>query len=197
METQYHFQTDWFSPTIDEWDETLANYQSKPSLAFLEIGSFEGRSAIWLLENILTDPTSHLTCIDTWGGSAEHQNTTLDFAQVERNFDDNIRISGKSTQVKKIKGRSAVELRKLAFGSYDFIYIDASHKAYNVLEDAVLSWRLLKIGGIMIFDDYVWEPQYAEIDSPKLAVDSFIQCYRNRLEIVRKGMQMTIRKTHS
>lgn len=195
MDTKYHFQTDWFSSTVDEWNETLASYKSKSGLSFLEVGSFEGRSAIWLLENILTDPTARLTCIDTWSGSAEHQNTTLNFAQVEKNFDDNIRISGRSSQVNKIKGRSAVELRKLEFESYDFIYIDGSHKASDVLEDAVLSWRLLKIGGILIFDDYIWEPQYVEIESPKLAIDSFIKCYQGALEILRKGMQMTIQKT--
>ncbi len=197
MQPSYRFQTDWFSPTIDEWTETLAEYIAKPNVSFLEIGSFEGRSAVWLLENILTDPASHLTCVDTWHGSAEHEGTGLDFHKVEHNFDHNILISGKSQQVIKIKGFSAIELKKLAIDSYDFVYIDASHKASNVLEDAVLSWQLLKVGGIMIFDDYVWEPQYGEIDSPKLAVDAFAQCYRDKLEILREGMQMTIRRVSS
>ncbi|MCZ6464828.1 MAG: class I SAM-dependent methyltransferase [Proteobacteria bacterium] len=38
----------------------------------------------------------------------------------------------------------------------DFIYIDGCHEAACVLLDAVLSWDLLKVGGTMIFDDYVW-----------------------------------------
>lgn len=197
MQSQYLFQTDWFSPTIDEWTETLSEYRAKPNVSFLEIGSFEGRSAIWLLENILTDPTSHLTCVDTWHGSAEHERTGLDFKKVEQNFDHNFLVSGKSQQVTKIKGFSAIELKKLAIESYDFVYIDASHKASNVLEDAVLSWQLLKVGGIVIFDDYVWEPQYAEIDSPAIAIDAFVTCYGDRLKVLRKGMQMTIRKISS
>lgn len=195
MQTSYRFQTDWFSPTINEWIETLFDYRGKPNVSFLEIGSFEGRSAVWLLENILTDPTSHLTCIDTWQGSAEHQSSGLDFNKVEENFDHNIQVTGKVNQVTKIKGLSAIELKKLPLESFYFIYIDASHKASDVLEDAVLSWQLLKVGGIIIFDDYVWEPQYREIDSPKLAVDSFVKCYAEKLVIIRKGMQMTIRKT--
>ena len=82
MDHAYRFQADWFSPTIDEWTETLAEYKAKPNVSFLEIGSFEGRSAIWLLENILTDPTAHLTCVDTWHGSAEHQGTGLDLSLI-------------------------------------------------------------------------------------------------------------------
>jgi hypothetical protein len=34
---------------------------------------------------------------------------------------------------------------------------DGSHRARDVLEDAVLSWPLLKVGGIMLFDDYLWQ----------------------------------------
>lgn len=194
MQPSYRFQTDWFSSTITKWDEDLREYKSKPYLSFLEIGSFEGRSAIWLLENILTNPTSRITCIDTWQGSAEHKNTVFNFNEIEGNFDYNIQISGRATQVTKIKGYSAFELRKLPLISFDFVYIDASHKASDVLEDAVLSWQLLKTGGIVIFDDYVWEPQYAKIDSPTIAIDSFVRCYGDKLKVLRQDMQMTIRK---
>lgn len=173
----------------------LNEYRFKPDLSFLEIGSFEGRSAIWLLENILTDPTSRITCVDTWRGSAEHKNSAIDFKNIEENFDYNIQISGRAKQVTKIKGYSAFELRRLPFASFDFVYIDASHKASDVLEDAVLSWQLLKVDGVMIFDDYIWEPQYAQIDSPALAIDAFVKCYADKLSVLRKGMQVTIRKT--
>jgi len=194
VQSQYIFQTDWFSSTINEWRETLEEYKAKPNLSFLELGSFEGRSAIWLLENVLTDRTSLLTCIDTWHGSSEHQGSGLDFSKVEQNFDHNIKVSGRADQVVKIKGYSATELKKLRIDSYDFVYIDASHKASDVLEDAVLSWQLLKVGGIILFDDYVWEPQYAKIDSPQIAIDAFVTCYADKLKVLRKGMQMTIQK---
>ena len=29
---------------------------------------YEGRSSVWMLENVLTDPTSHLTGIDVFEG---------------------------------------------------------------------------------------------------------------------------------
>jgi len=38
--------------------------------------------------------------------------------------------------------------------NYDIVYIDGSHVANDVLQDAVLVWQLVKVGGFMIFDDY-------------------------------------------
>ena len=51
---------------------------------------------------------------------------------------------------------SQVVLRRLPLETYDIIYIDGSHATSDVLEDAVLSYRLLKPGGLLIFDDYHW-----------------------------------------
>ena len=39
---------------------------------------------------------------------------------------------------------------------YDMIYIDGSHRAKDILSDAVRAWNCLKKGGIMVFDDYDW-----------------------------------------
>lgn len=193
----YTFQTDWFSSSIGEWSEVLKDLKSKPDLNFLEIGSFEGRSAVWLLDNVLVDQSSRLTCIDTWKGSKEHQNSTLDFSVVEKNFDHNILLSGQLKKVTKIKDYSYNALRGLPPSSFHFIYIDGSHKASDVLEDAVLSFRLLKPSGIMIFDDYEWEPQYKSIDSPKIAIDSFVECYKDQLDVIGTTGQLTIRKRSS
>ena len=54
-EQKYIFTVDWFSHNIPSWDIYLNNFKNKPNLNFLEIGSFQGRSTVWLLENILTE----------------------------------------------------------------------------------------------------------------------------------------------
>ena len=40
---------------------------------------------------------------------------------------------------------------------FDFIYIDGSHIAKDVLTDACMAWPLLMPKGLMVFDDYMWE----------------------------------------
>eukprot|EP00619_Florenciella_sp_RCC1007_P001097 CAMPEP_0205923184 /NCGR_PEP_ID=MMETSP1325-20131115/15777_1 /ASSEMBLY_ACC=CAM_ASM_000708 /TAXON_ID=236786 /ORGANISM="Florenciella sp., Strain RCC1007" /LENGTH=134 /DNA_ID=CAMNT_0053291351 /DNA_START=5 /DNA_END=409 /DNA_ORIENTATION=+ len=37
---------------------------------------------------------------------------------------------------------------------FDFIYVDAGHRAVDVMADAILALRLLKVGGVLAFDDY-------------------------------------------
>ena len=68
----------------------------------------------------------------------------------------NIHLSGSGHKVTIKEGRSGDVLRTLPLRHYDLIYVDGSHTARDVLQDAVLGWGLLKRGGLMIFDDYLW-----------------------------------------
>ena len=53
----YMFTQNWFTDKIPTWTQILNEFKGNPDITYLEIGTFEGRSALWLLENILT----HLT----------------------------------------------------------------------------------------------------------------------------------------
>ena len=74
------------------------------------------------------------------------------------------------------------------------IYVDADHYSYTALEDAVLAFKLLHDGGIMIFDDYEWKAGYSEDHSPKKGVDAFILGYGQLIDVIHKGYQVIIRK---
>lgn len=181
-----NFTTDWHSHNIPLWRQALDRYKGQPGVQALEIGSYEGRSTIWLLENILTHETAHIDCIDTFEGSVEHERMGLDLTNLLNRF-----LSNTERYTKKIRcfrGRSQDVLHGPDFGpyemeTYDFIYIDGSHKAADVLADAVLSFPLLKVGGLMIFDDYGWNGGGpTQFDNPKLGVDAFYSAYRNQLK---------------
>ena len=61
--------------------------------------------------------------------------------------------------------------------------------------DAVLGFELLKPGGVMIFDDYLWESMPRPIERPKIAVDAFLAAYADKLEVLQpRGWQIAIRK---
>ncbi len=180
--TEYVFSTDWFSGNIPVWEEAFARYKGKPDLAYLEIGTFEGRSFFWMLDNIVTHPTSHATGIDLF---------PLD---LRRRFDANLAASGQANRVSTIAGSSQAALRTLPLASYDIIYVDGSHAAKNVLEDAVLCWGLLKNDGMLILDDYEWRLDWPLEFRPQVAVDAFLTVYRNDLEVVHRGEQVIIRK---
>lgn len=176
------FTQDWFSSCIPNWEKELKHLVGKENLNFLEIGSFEGRSACWLLQNVLTHSTSRITCIDTFPEG------------LESSFNNNIFRINRVSNVDKRIGESQSILRALPLNFYDFIYIDGSHKASDVLEDAVISWRLLKQAGILIFDDYEWAGATLLTDKPKLAIDAFLRCFQGQYDVLHKQRQVIIRK---
>jgi predicted O-methyltransferase YrrM len=191
-EQKYIFTVDWFSHNIPSWDIYLNNFKNKPNLNFLEIGSFQGRSTVWLLENILTDENSSITCIDTFEGSIEHhiysKNELINLFDI---FVHN--VSTFKNKINIIRGKSQ-EVLKLLNESFDFIYIDGDHTAVSVIEDAILSFSLLKKGGIMIFDDYEWLVMNNYIDNPKPAIDAFLEIYANKITLLYKDYQVIIKK---
>ena len=78
---------------------------------------------------------------------------------------------------------------------FDFIYIDGSHIAKDVLTDACMAWPLLKPKGLMVFDDYLWTPNARDIlHRPKLAIDAFVNIFAEEVEIVHVGYQLVVRK---
>ncbi|MDH4195934.1 MAG: class I SAM-dependent methyltransferase [Candidatus Aminicenantes bacterium] len=178
----YTFTADWFYTRIETWNKILAPFKNRADVAYLEIGVFEGRSLLWMLENVLTHPSARATGIDKFSGA------------LEKRFRDNLDLSGAASKVKVIKGYSNVELRKLSINSFDIIYIDGSHLGKDVFVDAALSWSLLKKSGVLIFDDYGWTVAPLPEDRPKMAIDAFLALFKKEIQVLEKGYQVIVTK---
>ena len=183
------FDFDWFSRHIPLWQMLLAEFAGRPVLA-LEIGVFEGRSTRWLMENVLTHPESRLFYVDTFEGSPEHAGMQLN--GLELRFAGN--LAEYRSKLVGYHGRSFDGLRQLPSSYFDFIHIDGSHLAPDVLSDTVLSWPLLKAGGLLAFDDYEWSAFSDPRQRPKLAIDAFLTVHHGTYDVVHKGYQVWVRK---
>lgn len=179
----YDFTTDWFLRNIPTWKELLEPYRGEPDVQYLEIGLFEGRSALWMLENVLTHPSSRLTGIDPF-----------DAPGLLETWNANLAKSGAAERATTIRDYSYPALRQLPLETYDIIYIDGSHMAHDVLADAALGWGLLRPGGLMLFDDYGLIDEWPSEIRPGLAIDCFVTTFRNYLEVVHKDYQLVVRK---
>jgi predicted O-methyltransferase YrrM len=194
--TDYEFTKDWFNWAPAVWEQLTPMLSGEAGKRnFLEIGSFEGRSSVWIAENMMQDG-DHLRCIDTWEGGEEHGEENM--SEVEERFRANLIVATKKFPERLIfqsKGTSVARLAQLQGKTmFDFIYIDGSHVAKDVLTDACMSWPLLKLEGLMVFDDYMWGNPRDALHRPKIAIDAFTTIFGETAEIVHMGYQLVVRK---
>lgn len=162
------------------------------SVNILEIGSWEGRSALFLLTYFTQ---GRLTAVDTWGGSDEHQNDAArDLQDLEARFDAN--LSPCVGRLTKRKGASQHVLPQLVDEqqTFDVIYLDGSHFSDDVLTDGINAWRLLKQGGLLIFDDLLWAGYPRARANPVWAVNLFLRYYKGEYDILRVYNQIILQK---
>ncbi|PKK63711.1 hypothetical protein RhiirC2_757859 [Rhizophagus irregularis] len=190
----YRFTRNWFDKHIPDWEKTLGSLKNK-KINVLDIGVFEGKTTIWILEELLQNPASRVTAIDPFENTFEGIFSTKDNKET---YYKNIKESAKENQIVTIGDISYFDaLNKLNYENrdkFDFIHVDGSHSASYVLANAVLSWNLLKEGGIMILDDYEWDYFEEKYNNPRVAIDSFLESYQSQIEIIYKHYQVAIKK---
>jgi predicted O-methyltransferase YrrM len=135
---RYTFTNDWFhqSANLDVWDQIVDGI--KPT-RILEVGCFEGRSTTFMIERCHRFGPLSVTCVDTWDGGVDLPSEVMQ--GVERRFDSNTKAAlewSGSTTLHKIKAKSTRALPLLLSEGkrFDFVYIDGSHVASDVLQDA-------------------------------------------------------------
>lgn len=178
----------------NNWRQWLGHLKDTPARG-LELGTFMGESAEWMLDNIFTHPDSRYVCVDTFEGSDEHHVGGVDCSTLEADTCERLSRFAGRVDIFPAYSHDALCGMRLSRQRFDFILVDAAHDALNVLRDSVLGFEVLKIGGVMVWDDYEWHVFPNELDCPKLGVDSFIAAYASRLEIIHVGYQVAARKT--
>lgn len=187
------FTYDWFSSNIPVWSRALIPLYQDIETHAIELGCFEGRSTVWLLENVLNHPKSIITCVDTWqGGVKDDRFGDIDWQKGKERFLKNIEKYKDKVNIKEESTFSYMKYR--TENSADLIYVDAGHLASDALIDGVQSHLVLKRGGILIFDDYLWTQLESKPDTPKPAIDAFMTCFAREYTLISLGYQVILRK---
>jgi predicted O-methyltransferase YrrM len=182
----YRLADNWYS------NVHLDDYKDKP-IRYLEIGTFYGANILSVAKSYGLHRDSKLYCIDPWEDYNEYPEYKNQQPSIYNSFIDNLEKSGEKDKIIINRGYSHTEIPKFQDAFFDIIYIDGNHEPEYVLEDAVLSFRKLKIGGIMIFDDYGWGGP----DLTKKGIDGFLSGYHKRITYLGKlDSQVFIRKNH-
>ncbi len=163
----------FFSKKIYVWENITSKLKN---IKYLEIGSFEGRSTVFIKE---LDNLESLMAVDTFQGSDEIKN--VDFNKVYENFKYNLNLEQKKN-INFIKSTSD-DFFKNNKNLYNLIYIDGSHHYEQVKRDFINSFSCLEKNGYIICDDFTWL-FYKNIEhNPMKAILECYDLYKKNLVI--------------
>ena len=176
-------------------ERNLKHLSGIEDLSFLQLGAFTGTSTQWLVENILFGYGSTLTDVDCWEDIPDVWYKDLSFSRVEQEYNAISEKYIKDGKVVKVKNTTDKFFESLPEHlEYDFIYIDADHRADSVTKDYLNSFKHLKSGGILAFDDYEWNLHLEPEMIPRFAIDKILIDYADQIEEIDRGWQIWIVK---
>ena len=127
----------WFCNNLNYLSNNLRNKENINHI--LEIGSYEGRSAIFFLKFF---SNSKITCVDTWSGSDEH--TNYNFNMIEENFDNKSCLFEYRNSVFKKKLRNKFFITSVDFKLNKKENYNLTYKDLKDLDEDKLTLKLLR-----------------------------------------------------
>lgn len=200
-EKEYIFtdSQDWLSVHLPVWVDKLLPHRhrvlaSRGYIRILEIGSWEGRSAVWFLTQMCSGDSEQncLVCVDHFdcGNSIAGQDR---LKRMEYNI-NTTQLRSRARILKLFSVPALTQLSKEGEG-FDVIYIDGSHRSDDTFLDAELAFRLANEGAIIVFDDYEWNVHStASMEHPKRGIDAFLLLHSEEVTVLHKGYQILLMK---
>jgi tetratricopeptide (TPR) repeat protein len=179
----YDFTQDNLIPKIPVWQTHLQPFAHQAEVQAMEIGSLEGMSACWLLDNILTHRSAQLTCVEK---------------TFSEPFLSNIAKTGAAEKVKTLQGKPLKLLADLEPNTYDLVNVqDRGKKANRIQETIELSWQALKVGGLLILSDYQSRNPARARPENQIGIDAFLKSVRDKISILHQSNQLIVQKITS
>ena len=208
-----NFSNTWFSKSShgrkcpkDIWTEQLLPRADSIG-SYCELGVAEAQSFLWVLDNLKPE-----LAIGVDAYAAPHNHDQSAYLKHQNNAIRNLDEWANETceevgETKAIWRRGkqeaqiivedtatwlALQLTDLsALPSFDLVYVDAGHLAWECITDIALIWRLLNRGGIMVIDDL--NRVHGKRGNPEVwfAVQAFQWCWKGRWQrLFEEGRQI-------
>ena len=164
---EYNFTVFWFMNNLEVFNYFLPKDTNK-SFTYLEIGSYEGMSLLYILEKY---KNANIVAIDLWNDN-----------NIEIFFNKNTK---KYLNLTKIKSDSIIALRELNKNNkkFNYIYIDGFHDGSHVIVDAIEAFKLLDINGVMILDDFMQDDKNIAYQSYE-GIFLFLELFRKEIKVL-------------
>lgn len=162
----------------------------------LEVGVFEGLTSRYICDNMLktggrmicVDPLEDVYLTEKLDDKAKEMNESLPYfkGQYGRFLRNTKR---RPVELFRMTSEKAYPLLKDFL--FDFIFVDGDHRPEAVYLDGVECFKILRLQGFLLFDDYTWS------EGTKSAIDKFIKEYEDKIIVVAKNEQVLIQKIKS
>ena len=165
---KYAFKfNDWFNNNFNVWKKFLLDI---PNFKYLEIGTFEGRSALFVSEF----NCEKIVCVDPYIEYNETEQYNFKMSDVFESVNEKFKkIINKDIELIREKSDDFFSKNNEKF---DVIYIDGYHKYDCVKRDFINSLDCLKKSGLLICDDFLWF-KYATLEENPIG--AILECYEN------------------
>ena len=149
---------------------------------YLEIGVADGGNAINVSRSYASHPNSKIYCVDPWKDYDAYPEYK-GYQEIGYNaFLNNINTLANPSKFIIHRGFSDDIVPKFNDNFFDIIFVDGNHETEFVYRDGVMALQKVKVGGYIVFDDYLqaWK-------QTMVGIDKFIRDNRSRIEIVYNG----------
>jgi predicted O-methyltransferase YrrM len=185
-----NFTTDW-AGALRESIPVL--YPTPPAgpMTCLEIGSFEGMGSLILANSLCSHPDSRLYCVDPWDDvysvkDGRHGQFDAECKGQYSRFTANTKDR---PEIIPIRGYSGDIVPGLDF-QFDFAYIDGEHSPEQVYKDATYVLPKMKRGGIILFDDFLYEQNGLKTGN---GIRNFIFDHQDKVEVILQTYQLALK----
>jgi hypothetical protein len=162
----------WEGPLFHLTGKNL-QYYINTAINYCEIGIYLAINFIVVEKTFARNKDSKMIGIDPWKNYIEMDG--VDMSLVYKNALNNMLMNYVDfNKIKLIREESYSACSQLENDYFDIIYVDGYHSKSSVLEDMVLYFRKLKVGGIMIMDD-------AHDESVLKSIQNFVDSYKDKV----------------
>jgi len=126
----------------------------KKESVWVELGSWTGKSAAYcIVELINNGKLNEFYCVDSWKGGEEHQHNEMITSDTLYNiFVQN--LAPVADNFRTIQGLSWDAAKNFSDSSVDFLYVDAGHSYFDVMNDLQAWWPKIRQGSYFGGDDF-------------------------------------------
>lgn len=198
--------SDWLTDKLAAWQtHVVPRLHSVAGANWLDVGSYEGRSALYALEHVL-GPRSTVFCVDVFDDNFPGIATWGQYGYATR-FDENTLEPRRQGRIVKLCGQSSnvlaalhgitlnpplrdITVEQFRGTRFHGAYLDADHQEHNVRWDLFYLWPLLLPGAVLVCDDYNCPGQ----PGAHVAIDSFLSTHGHEATVLHTGFQIILLK---